>query len=330
MIKDYLHTFFFKDQIREYFCKKKIDSNLQILLYHRILNPKEIDFLSKLGMVHTSTKNFEEHLKWFKQHKYNIINFNQLADLISNGNILPPKTIILTFDDASIGQYWNALPLLKKYDFSATFFPIKTCSYDNRLFWLHEFYIYFNELGFERVREILQDLPRLSGSVLVQERIPNIKRVKRNISFEFKYLFSLKEKEAGLNRLRKESNLTSAEISSFSQQYMNIGQIKQLIKEGFEVGSHGVHHYPMSCLTRDEKIIEIESQWLEQLNPQGKKIFSLPFGSHTLSDFELFNNYDFVLTTKNETYNDTNCRPELGRFAVSDEPIKKLSTRLIK
>jgi peptidoglycan/xylan/chitin deacetylase (PgdA/CDA1 family) len=111
---------------------------------------------------------------------------------------------------------------------------------------------------------------------------------------------------------------------------MNSDQLKELVKEGFEVGSHGVHHYPMSCLTKEEKIIEIEKQWIERLDPTGKKIFSLPFGSHSLPDFELFEGYDFVLTTKNETYYSDTCGLELGRFAVLDEPAKILSQRLIQ
>jgi hypothetical protein len=86
----------------------------------------------------------------------------------------------------------------------------------------------------------------------------------------------------------------------------------------------------MSCLTREEKIIEIEKQWIEQFDPKGRKIFSLPFGSHSLSDFELFEGYDFVLTTKNKTYCSSTCGLELGRFAVFDEPAKILSQRLIK
>jgi peptidoglycan/xylan/chitin deacetylase (PgdA/CDA1 family) len=329
LIKHYFNSSFFKKPIRDFF-NKKLDTHLQILLYHRILNPDEIDFLSPLGMVHTTTNNFEDHLKWFKQYNYNIITFYQLSEILTNNHSLPPKTIILTFDDGSLDQYRNAVPLLKKYDFSATFFPIKNCVYNNGLFWLIEFYLYLNELGITRVREILQDIPKLPSSFYSDERIPNFNRAREDIVFEFKYLFSLNAKELGLNRLRKESSLRNEEVTSFCQTYMNSDQIKNLIKEGFEIGSHGVHHYPMSCLTKEEKIIEIDKQWIEQLHPDGKKIFSLPFGSHSLSDFELFDGYDFVLTTKNETYNSTKCGRELGRFAVVDEPAKKLSKRLIK
>lgn len=329
MKKQYLNTFFFKNRIRDFFLNKSIESDLQILMYHRILNPDEMDFLSDLGMVHTSTKNFEDHLQWFKHHNYNLINFYHLSDILANEQPLPPRTIILTFDDGSSDQYRNAVPLLKKYDFSATFFPIKECVFGSGFFWLIEFYEYLNELGFSRVHELLKDLPRLPDSVLIEERIPHINRARRDIAFEFKYLFSLKEKESGLKLLRNESTRSRAEIAAICQAYMNSDQLNELVKEGFEIGSHGVHHYPMCCLTREEKRIEIEKHWIEQLDPHGRKIFSLPFGSHSLSDFELFEEYDFVLTTKNETYNSNTCGPELGRFAVLDEPAKILSKRLI-
>ena len=320
--------------MRDFFYGKQATAHLQILLYHRILNTDEIDFLYNLNMVHTSTKNFEDHLKWFKQHNYNIINFTKLSELLKDGHTIPQKTIILTFDDGTLDHYMNAVPLLKKYDFSATFFPIKNCVYNNGLFWLLEFYLYLNELGSARISRILQDLPRLPRSILADERLPNFNkrrlfRRRKNIVFEFKYLFSVKEKELGLIRLRKESSLTGKEVAAFCQCFMNSDQIKELIKEGFEVGSHGVHHYPMSCLTREEKRIEIEKQWIEQVNPEGTKVFSLPFGSHSLSDFELLKEYEFVLTTKNETYFNT-CGREPGRFAVANESIQELSKRLIK
>ena len=329
MIKRYLSVGSLKNRVRDFIVKKKPESHLQILLYHRILNPDEMDFLSDLGMVHTSTKNFEDHLRWLKHDNYTVINFKQVSEYLANGNLLPPKSIVITFDDGSLDQYRNAVPLLKKYGFSATFFPIKNCVYTTKLFWLTEFYAYLNELGFKKAEEILQDLPRLPDSRVVEERIPRFTRAKRDIAFEFKYLFSPKEKESALIRLRKESAMTGSEITAFCQRYMNSDQLKDLIQEGFEVGSHGVHHYPMICLTHEEKRIEIEKTWIDQLDPEGRKIFSLPFGSHSQSDFALFEGYDFVLTTKNETYPSHNVGPELGRFAVLDEPAGRLSKRLI-
>jgi peptidoglycan/xylan/chitin deacetylase (PgdA/CDA1 family) len=318
-----------KDIIRNFAFRKPPESHLQILLYHRILNSDEGDFLSNLGMVHTSTKNFEDHLNWFKCHDYNVMSFNQVSENLTDGQPIPQKSIIITFDDGSLDQYRNAVPLLKKYGYSATFFPIKNCVYKNQVFWLTEFYVYLHELGFKRVNDILQDLPRLPDSLVVDERIPRFSRVKRDIAFEFKYFLSPKEKEAGLEKLRKESTKTRSEITTFCERYMNPDQLKDLIQDGFEIGSHGVHHYPMICLTNDEKKEEIEKKWIDELDPDRRKIFSLPFGSHSLSDLALFDGYDFVLTTKHETYPSVPFGHDLGRFAVLDESARRLSKRLI-
>ena len=223
MIRQYL-TGSLKNCLRDFGFKKIPESHLQILLYHRILKPDEMDFLSDLGMVHTSTKNFEDHLAWFKHHQYNVINFNQLSEYQTNGLPIPPRSIVITFDDGSLDHYRNAVPLLKRFGFSATFFPIKNCVYGNKLFWLTEFYLYLHELGSERVRDILQGFRRLPDSLLAEERIPRFNRAKRDISFEFKYLLSPAQKEAGLQRLREESKKTRTETNAFCNRYMNRDQ----------------------------------------------------------------------------------------------------------
>ncbi|MBK9411034.1 MAG: polysaccharide deacetylase family protein [Gemmatimonadetes bacterium] len=38
----------------------------------------------------------------------------------------PPKAVVITFDDGRLNQYTNAIPVLKKLGFTATFFPSRT------------------------------------------------------------------------------------------------------------------------------------------------------------------------------------------------------------
>lgn len=125
MIERYLSIGSLKTRVRDFMGKKTTDSHLQILLYHRILNPDEVDFLSDLGMVHTSTKNFEDHLRWLKNQNYNVINFKQVSEYKGNGHSLPPKSIVITFDDGSLDQYRNAYPCLKSMVSALRFFPSK-------------------------------------------------------------------------------------------------------------------------------------------------------------------------------------------------------------
>ena len=50
------------------------------------------------------------------------ISINDLYDHLRNGTDLPEKPIVLTFDDAYLGLYENAFPLLKEFNFPATYY----------------------------------------------------------------------------------------------------------------------------------------------------------------------------------------------------------------
>lgn len=65
---------------------------------------------------------FEDTLKYLKKEGYTGVVSQQVYDYYAYGKPLPPKPIVLSFDDNDGTQYTNALPLLKKYGFNATFF----------------------------------------------------------------------------------------------------------------------------------------------------------------------------------------------------------------
>jgi peptidoglycan/xylan/chitin deacetylase (PgdA/CDA1 family) len=97
--------------------------HVPILMYHYVgelpPNPDatRIDLTVPLDM-------FRAHMEYLKEQGYTTISLYQLDDALLNGTPLPPKPVILTFDDGYIDQYINVFPLLRENGFTATFFII--------------------------------------------------------------------------------------------------------------------------------------------------------------------------------------------------------------
>ena len=86
-----------------------------ILLYHHI-------GLSLQGetIYYVSPDSFERQMNLLYQWGYRTISVELLVRAIKDGAELPPKPIILTFDDGSETTYTTALPIMQRYDFTGT------------------------------------------------------------------------------------------------------------------------------------------------------------------------------------------------------------------
>lgn len=95
----------------------KFNNRIPILMYHRIATvPGERNSLPP--------EKFEEQLDYLKKHGYNTITLNDLYNHYSLQAPLPPKPVILTFDDGYEDNFLTALPMLKERNMKATVFPI--------------------------------------------------------------------------------------------------------------------------------------------------------------------------------------------------------------
>jgi peptidoglycan/xylan/chitin deacetylase (PgdA/CDA1 family) len=63
-------------------------------------------------------------MQYLATHGYHTITLEELALHLLEGRPLPPKPIVLTFDDGYMDNYQNAFPVLKKYGFKGVFFVI--------------------------------------------------------------------------------------------------------------------------------------------------------------------------------------------------------------
>jgi len=93
-----------------------------ILAYHTIapLTGKET---AEQKRYKVSPDVLEKQFIYLKEKGYTVIPLDDLVTFLETGSpILPEKSIVLTFDDGLDSQYENAVPLLQKYEYPATFF----------------------------------------------------------------------------------------------------------------------------------------------------------------------------------------------------------------
>jgi peptidoglycan/xylan/chitin deacetylase (PgdA/CDA1 family) len=65
--------------------------------------------------LYVSRGDFAQQLRWLNTHGYHAVSLRRVYDYWRRGLALPPRPIVLSFDDGYRGQFTNALPLLRRY-----------------------------------------------------------------------------------------------------------------------------------------------------------------------------------------------------------------------
>lgn len=94
-----------------------------ILMYHYVSHPPPDADEYRLDLSVTPEL-FQDHMEYLFYQGYTPISLYQLHDALMTGASLPPKPVVLTFDDGYIDHYTNVLPVLRQYRYTATFFII--------------------------------------------------------------------------------------------------------------------------------------------------------------------------------------------------------------
>jgi peptidoglycan/xylan/chitin deacetylase (PgdA/CDA1 family) len=85
---------------------------IPILLYHRI------DTSPVNSQYYVPPEQFEMQMKLLHDWEYTVIPIEMLVKAIREGTNLPPRPIIITFDDGDISVYTTALPVMQAYGYT--------------------------------------------------------------------------------------------------------------------------------------------------------------------------------------------------------------------
>lgn len=91
---------------------------LRVVCYHGISLGDEHCFQPKLFMREDT---FRERMDYLKRHGYPVLLLDEALALMSR-EMLPPRALVITFDDGWLGIGTKAAPLLRKYGFPSTLY----------------------------------------------------------------------------------------------------------------------------------------------------------------------------------------------------------------
>ncbi|MEW6379747.1 MAG: polysaccharide deacetylase family protein [bacterium] len=114
--------------------KRGRDNRCLILMYHRIGNQEAEGGHRNSQDGGISRWNFEKQMQFLSEHMTPV----SLPFLVKSLNarlLIPPRSVVVTFDDGYADNYLNAYPILKKYRIPATIFLATGYISTGRRFW---------------------------------------------------------------------------------------------------------------------------------------------------------------------------------------------------
>ena len=110
---------------------EKSDKALPVLMYHYFYD--DINGETALNSNFMPISSFEKQLNYLNENNYYYPTWDEVADFVDGKIDLPDKSVVLTMDDGDESVFNLALPLLEKYEVTATAFIITSIIDENEL-----------------------------------------------------------------------------------------------------------------------------------------------------------------------------------------------------
>ncbi len=82
-----------------------------ILEYHAIQPPVAS---SSYPQLFVPQADFDAQMNWLHEHGYEAVTLNQVENAWAGGGTLPPKPVVVSFDDGYLSQYVGAFPMMRR------------------------------------------------------------------------------------------------------------------------------------------------------------------------------------------------------------------------
>ncbi len=286
---------------------------LRILAYHRIGRLDDGKVKLDPSLVNATPEMFTQQMNFLKEH-YHIVSIDELLSALASHRPLPPRSVMITFDDGYRDFMDRAWPVLENLHIPVILFVATDYLSEGRLFWWDRLY----QGIFQTERKELH--------------IPSVGDWSwQNAGQRTRAFVEVKEQLKKINhrratRLVEEILETLAVSPETSGALLTWQDLRRLYSSGLCVGAHTRSHPILSRLTLDEARQEIvgSQQDLHRELGQTWPIFAYPSGH--LADLRsglvaVLRQAGFqVATTMIEGHNVLGCTPPLRLKRVGMAP----------
>lgn len=225
---------------------------------------------------------------------YQVVSAQDLIAYYEFGEALPPKAVLLTFDDGFRDHFDYALPVLVERGISGCFYAPAAPVLEHRLLDVHKIHFLLASavdpliLCDELDRKILERSLGDPVEFARQFRHPSPRDPAEVIYFKRMLQRGLPEDQRSAIADDLFSGFVSADQAAFAEElYLTTDQLRLMHSLGMHVGSHGFGHYWLSTLSVTAQRTDIKSSvdFLQHLEVWATDVSSIcyPYGDHSES-----------------------------------------------
>ena len=241
-------------------------SRLSIIDYHRITPVKD-------PFVDSAT---QSELDWqcsILNKYFNVLPLGQAIELLQKGQ-LPPRSVVITFDDGYANNYTLALPILIKWDMPATFF-IASGYLDGGIMWNDSIIESLRRTEYESI-ELLHSDGYPAELVGIYDLSTQNKKIAAatKLRLGIKYL-DLAHRAEQVEKLLEITGVTPPEDIMLTSE-----QVKEMSLAGMDIGGHTLSHPILTTLSLEQAKEQIckDKDNLQQIVGEHISHFAYPNG----------------------------------------------------
>lgn len=232
MLKDVSRKLLYTSGLLGLYHRLRNADSLTVVMFHRTLSPDDPRWASCDPDYTLSTERLEQSLAFFRRH-YNVVSLEQVLASRRTGAALPPRALLITFDDGWADNADYALPALRRAGLPALLFVVADAVGTRQPFFQERLIAAWRR-GALSVDELVAALP--------EDQLPAA-GVDESIASLRKVIARLEALDADTRARVLEPLMTR--LDDGHRHMVTVEELQRLQDGGVALGLHGKTHTPM-------------------------------------------------------------------------------------